>query len=41
MFVWRALENIRLTFAVPPTVEYRYTTAEYALADASLKQNNL
>ena len=37
----RALENIRFTFAVPSTIEYRYTAAEYALADASLKQNSL
>ena len=37
----RALENIRFTFAVPPTVEHRYTAAEYALADALLKQNSL
>ena len=37
-----ASENIRLSFGVPPScVEYRYTYAEYALVDASVKQNNL
>ena len=39
--VTRALENTRLTLAVLPTAEYRYTAAEYALAEASVKQNSL
>ena len=39
--VTQALENTRLTLTVLPTAEYRYTAAEYALADASVKQNSL
>ena len=39
----RALQNTRLTFSrsVPFTVEFRYSAAEYALAEESVKQNSL